>query len=229
MKLILNDHIENVGERGDSVVVKAGYANNYLLPKNLAYHDTPGNRRRFEQEQTGWEEMDLERRGAAEKLAAQLDGTMLAFERRAGENNVLFGSVNVADIGRELAEKGFEIDRKRVRLEHAIKELGSFDVVVHVHRDIDVTLPVRVVRPGEDPNAAAPEFVAEGALEVSEDIEAAQAIEEDIETAAVDVVSEPEPEPVTEPEPEPEAEAEAEAETESMDADELPKSDPLAE
>ena len=175
--------------------------------------------------------MDLERRGAAEKLAAQLDGTMLAFERRAGENNVLFGSVNVADIGRELAEKGFEIDRKRVRLEHAIKELGSFDVVVHVHRDIDVTLPVRVVRPGEDPNAAAPEFVAEGALEVSEDIEATQAIEEDIETAAVDVVSEPEPEPVTEPEPEPEpeAEAEAEAETESMDADELPKSDPLAE
>ena len=225
MKLILNDHIENLGERGDSVVVKAGYANNYLVPKGLAYHDTPGNRRRFEQEQTGWEEMDLERRGAAEKLAAQLDGTKLAFERRAGENNVLFGSVNVADIGRELAEKGFEIDRKRVRLEHAIKELGSFDVVVHVHRDIDVTLPVRVVRPGEDPNAAAPEFVAEGALEVSEDIEAAQAIEEDIETAAVDVVSEPEPEPVTESEPEPEAEAE----TESMDGDELPKSDPLAE
>ena len=52
MKLILNDHIENLGERGDSVVVKAGYANNFLLPKNLAYHDTPGNRRRFEQEQT---------------------------------------------------------------------------------------------------------------------------------------------------------------------------------
>ena len=91
--------------------------------------------------------------------------------------------------------------------------------MVHVHRDIDVTLPVRVVRPGEDPTAAAPEFVAEGALEVSEDIEAAQAIEEDIETAAVDVVSEPEPEP----------EPEAEAETESMDADERPKSDPLAE
>jgi len=180
-----------------------------------------GNRRRFEQEQTGWEEMDLERRGAAEKLAVQLDGTMLAFERRAGEKDVLFGSVNVADIARELAEKGFEIDRKRVRLEHAIKELGSFEVVVHIHRDIDVILPVRVVRPGEDPNAAAPEFVAEGALELPEEVEVAQTIEEDIETAAVHVLSEPEPEAEPEAEPEPGPEVEAE----SMDADEPPKTE----
>ena len=170
MKVILNDHIEQLGERGDSVVVKPGYANNYLIPKGLAYHDNPGNRRRFGQEQKRWEEMDVKRRGAAEKLAADLEGTKLAFERRAGENNVLFGSVNVADISRELAIRGFEIDRKRVLLEHAIKELGSFDVVVHIHRDIDVTVPVRVVRPGEDPDAAAPEFVAEGALEVSEEV-----------------------------------------------------------
>ncbi len=60
MKIILNDHIEQLGERGESVAVKAGYANNYLLPKGLAYPDTPGNRKRFEQEQTKWEEMDLE-------------------------------------------------------------------------------------------------------------------------------------------------------------------------
>ncbi len=168
MKVILNDHIEHLGERGDSVVVKPGYANNYLFPKGLAYPDNPGNRRRFGQEQKRWEEMDVKRRGAAEKLAADLEGTKLAFERRAGENNVLFGSVSVADISRELTARGFEIDRKRVRLEHAIKELGSFDVVVHIHRDIDVTIPVRVVRPGEDPEAVAPEFVAEGVLEVAD-------------------------------------------------------------
>jgi len=166
MKVILKDHIEHLGERGDSVVVKPGYANNYLVPKGLAYPDTPGNRRRFGQEQKRWEEMDLERRGAAEKLAADLEGTKLAFERRAGEKDVLFGSVNVADIARELAAKGFDIDRKRIRLEHTIKELGSIDVVVHIHRDIDVTIPIRVVRPGEDPDAAAPEFVAEGTLEI---------------------------------------------------------------
>ena len=72
MKVILNDYIEQLGERGDSVVVKRGYARNYLLPKGLAYPDTPGNRRRFAQEQKKWEEMDLERRSAGEKLASEL-------------------------------------------------------------------------------------------------------------------------------------------------------------
>jgi large subunit ribosomal protein L9 len=169
MKVILNDYIEHLGERGDSVVVKRGYANNYLLPKGLAYLDTPGNRRRFDQEQTNWEEMDLERRSAGEKLAAALEGTKLAFERRAGEKDVLFGSVSVTDIHRELQERGFDLDRKRILLEHPIKELGAVDVVVQIHRDISVTIPVRVVRPGEDPDAIAPEFVAEGRLEVSDE------------------------------------------------------------
>lgn len=165
MKVILNDHIEHLGERGDSVVVKAGYANNYLMPKGLAYPDTPGNRKRFEQEQNRWEEMDTQRLSAAQKLAADLDGVKLAFERRAGEKDVLFGSVTSADIGRELTNKGFDIDRRRIMLDSPIKELGTFNVVVHIHRGIDVAVPVRVVRPGEDPEAVAPEFVAEGALE----------------------------------------------------------------
>jgi large subunit ribosomal protein L9 len=169
MKVILNDYIEHLGERGDSVVVKPGYANNYLMPKGLAYPDTPGNRKRFEQEQKNWEEMDIERRSASEKLAADLDGTKLVFERRAGENDVLFGSVNIADISRELTERGFDLDRKRIGLESPIKELGAFEVVIHIHRDIKVPIPVRVVRPGEDPDAIAPEFVAEGVLEVPDE------------------------------------------------------------
>jgi large subunit ribosomal protein L9 len=186
MKVILNDYIEHLGERGDSVVVKRGYANNYLLPKGLAYPDTPGNRRRFEQEQKNWEEMDIERRSAGEKIAAELDGTKLAFERRAGEKDVLFGSVSVADIHRELQGRGFDLDRKRILLEHPIKELGAFDVVVQIHRDISVTLPVRVVRPGEDPDAIAPEFVAEGRLEVSDEDLEAQTPSEVVEEAAVE-------------------------------------------
>ena len=201
MKVILNDYIEHLGERGDSVVVKPGYANNYLLPKGLAYHDTPGNRRRFEQEQKNWEEMDLERRSAGEKLAAELDGTKLAFERRASEKDVLFGSVSVADIHRELKERGFDLDRKRIMLEHPIKELGASDVVVQIHRDISVTLPVRVVRPGEDPDAIAPEFVAEGRLEVADD----------------DLGGEAEAAPEAVAETAPEAAVEAEAEVEEND------------
>ena len=99
MRVILNDHIDHLGERGDVVEVKPGYARNYLLPKGLAYLESDGNRRRFEEEQKNWEEMDLNRRSAAEKMAADLDGTELLFERRAGEKDVLFGSVNIADIG----------------------------------------------------------------------------------------------------------------------------------
>ncbi len=175
MKLILNDHVENLGERGDSVTVRPGYANNFLLPKGLAYLDTPVNRRRFEQDQKRWEEMDLNRREAAQKLADELEGTLLAFERRAGEKEVLFGSVNVADIHRELVSRGFDIDRRRIRLESPIKELGAFEVTVHIYLDLDVTLPVRVVRPGEDPDAIAPEFVAEGVLESAEEAAAAEA------------------------------------------------------
>ncbi|MCJ7756065.1 MAG: 50S ribosomal protein L9 [Thermoanaerobaculales bacterium] len=183
MKVILNDYIEHLGERGDSVVVKRGYANNYLLPKGLAYPDTSGNRRRFDQDQNHWEEMDLERRSAGEKLAASLEGIKLAFERRAGENDVLFGSVSIADIHRELQERGFDLDRKRILLEHPIKELGAVDVEIQIHLEITVKIPVRVVRPGEDPDAIAPEFVAEGRLEVADEELAAEA-----ETVAEEVV-----------------------------------------
>ena len=171
MKVILNEYIEHLGERGDSVTVKPGYANNYLLPKGLAYPDTPGNRKRFEQEQPKWEALDTERRSAAEKLAAQLDGTKLAFERRAGEKDVLFGSVTAADIATALADRGFEIERRKIMLEHPIKELGTFDVTVDIHRGIVVHIPVTVVRPGEDPDAVAPEFVAEGPLEADAAVE----------------------------------------------------------
>lgn len=191
MKVILNDFIEHLGERGDSVVVKPGFARNYLLPKGLAYPDTPGNRRRFDQEQKHWEEMDLTRRSAADALANDIDGTELIFERRAGEKDVLFGSVSVADISGELADKGFEIDRKRVMLDHPIKEIGNYEVVISIHRDVQVTLPVFVVRPGEEPKRGGDE--------------------EFIDASAAEhfVADAPEPTPiapelVTEPEPEPE-------------------------
>ncbi len=151
MKVILNDFIEHVGERGDSVVVKPGFARNYLLPKGLAYPDTPGNRRRFEQEQHKWEEMDTSRRSSAEVLAKAMAGTELKFERRASEKDALFGSVSVADIAKKLADRGFDLDRRRIMLEHPIKELGNFEVELNIHRDIQVTIPVFVTRPGEEP------------------------------------------------------------------------------
>lgn len=165
MKVILNDHVEQLGERGERVEVKPGYARNYLLPRGLAYPDTPANWRRFEREQTHWEEMDLKRRDTAEKIAADLTGTELIFERRAGEKDVLFGSVSANDIARELAERGFDLDKRRVVLNDPIKALGSFEVAVQVHRDIRVTLPIHVVRPGEKVVRPEEEEPAEAAVD----------------------------------------------------------------
>jgi large subunit ribosomal protein L9 len=194
MKVILNDHIENLGERGDSVVVKPGYARNYLLPKGLAYLDTPGNRKLFLQEQSRWEEMDLHRKSAAEKMAAEMEGTELTFERRAGEKDVLFGSVSVVDIARGLADRGFDLERRRVRMDSPIKELGTFPVEIQVHRDISVTVPVHVIRPGGQPEART------DAAEVAESLEPVASDEEPLEPGipglTTPVGSEPTEEPV---------------------------------
>ena len=149
MKVILTDHVEHLGERGDAVTVKPGYARNYLLPKGLAFLDTAGNRKLFAQQQSGWEAMDLERRSTAEKAAAAMAGVELHFERRAGERDVLFGSVTVVDIARELEQRGFELERRKIRLDQPIKTLGTSMVEVAIHRDIAVTIPVHVVRPGD--------------------------------------------------------------------------------
>ena len=206
MKVILNDYLEHVGERGDSVEVKPGYARNYLLPKGLAYPDTPGNRRRFEQEQHHWEEMDLGRRSAAEVLAKGMDGTELKFERRAGERDVLFGSVSVADIAKDLADMGFEIDRRRIMLQHPIKELGNFEVELNIHRDIQVTLPVFVVRPGEEPKLGGDAAEAAAVEEVAEtEVTAAEAADAPDPAAEAAVVPDPAPEAAVVPDPAPEA------------------------
>jgi large subunit ribosomal protein L9 len=180
MKVILTDHIEQLGERGDSVTVKPGFARNYLIPKGLAYLDTPGNRKLFDQQQSSWEEMDLARRSAAEKMAAEMTGTELRFERRAGEKDVLFGSVTVVDIARELADRGFDLERRRIQLDQPIKALGTFDVDVFVHHDIVVTVPVHVVRPGEQPEAATAADGAAAAVEASETGPSTTSIESDL-------------------------------------------------
>jgi len=177
MKVILNDYVEHLGERGDVVEVKPGYARNYLLPKGLAYPDTPGNRRLFEQEQRRWQEIDLKRRTAAEKLVAQLEGTELLFERRAGESDTLFGSVTSHDIAHALAEKGVEIERRRVELHDPIKALGTYTVPVQVYRDLKVDLTVHVVRPGGQPGEPEPE-VEEAAVETPETVDTAAEVAE---------------------------------------------------
>ena len=153
MKVILNEHVEHLGDRGTTCDVKPGYARNYLIPKGLAYTATATNLARFKQESKSWDETEAKEKTTAEALAAKLVGVELKFTRRAGEGDALYGSVTAADITEALAKKGFEIDRRRVELAHHIKRLGTFTAEVHLHRDVRAPITLHVEREGEEANA----------------------------------------------------------------------------
>lgn len=153
MKVILNDHVANLGDRGAVCDVKPGYARNFLIPKGLAYVLNDANRARFEQEQKRWEQQQAREKTAAEDLAARLAGTELTFRRRAGEADALYGSVTASDIAAALAERGFDIDRRRIVIPHHIKRLGTHEAVIHLHRDVRVPVAIHVEREGEPSEA----------------------------------------------------------------------------
>ena len=148
MEVILREHVEHLGERGQIVKVADGYARNYLLPRNLALPATEGNRRHVERERRNVEAREAESKAQAEALAAQLSALDIAITRRVGDTEQLYGSVTAVDIADFLKAKGFEIDRRKLILPEAIKALGDYDVPLKLHRQVTVPLKVHVVREG---------------------------------------------------------------------------------
>jgi large subunit ribosomal protein L9 len=148
MEVILREHVDNVGKRGEIVKVADGYARNYLLPRKLALLATDGNKKQIEREREKFEAKESEERKAAEGLAARMGALEVQIARRVGENEVLFGSVTTADIAAALAAKGFEVDRRKLQLHDPIKKLGEFDVPLKLHRDVSATVKVKVVAEG---------------------------------------------------------------------------------
>lgn len=148
MDIILRADVDNLGSLGDLVTVKAGYARNYLLPQGLAMKASESNKRKFDNERKRLEKLNDERRAVANELAEKIESTPLSMEVRVGENDKLYGSVTVAMIGDELADKGIDIDRKKIQLDAPIRALGSFDLEVKLHPEIRATLHVDVVRQG---------------------------------------------------------------------------------
>lgn len=146
MEVILRDHVEHLGSRGEIVKVADGYARNYLLPRKLALPATPANRNWVARERRIVEAKEAEARGAAEALAARLAALDITIIRKVGENDQLYGSVTNADIGDVLTEKGFELDRRKILLPDPIKALGEFTVPVKLHRDVTGQLKVVVNR-----------------------------------------------------------------------------------
>jgi len=146
MEVILLERIDKLGQMGDVVNVKPGYARNFLLPRKKALRATDANKQHFEAERAQLEASNLERRTDAETLSKKMDGTSVILVRQAGEAGQLYGSVAARDISAAVTEAGFTITRQQVELAHPIKALGLFDVRVSLHPEVDVTVVVNVAR-----------------------------------------------------------------------------------
>ena len=151
MKLILRRMVDRLGDQGDVVDVKAGYARNYLIPQGLAYLASAGNLRKLERERDEAEELAKHDYLEARRRASQLEGTSLVFHVRAGEDGRLFGVVTNADVADRLnqGELDFEVDRRIVLLEEPLKLLGVSKVLVRLHSQVEVEVEIQVEK-GEE-------------------------------------------------------------------------------
>ena len=148
MEVILRQHVDNLGERGQIVKVADGYARNYLLPRKLALPVTEASRRQIERERGKAEARDAEERAGAEALAQRIAALDISISRRVGENQTMYGSVTSADIAQALASKGFEVDKRKIVLAEAIKSVGEHTIPVKIHRDVTADVKVKVVAEG---------------------------------------------------------------------------------
>ena len=154
MEVILRNHVEKLGKRGEIVKVSDGYARNYLLPRKLALPATDGNKKHVERERKIMETRESEEKGQAEGIASRLNAIDIVIARRVGDTDQLYGSVTSADIAEFLKAKGFEIDRRKLILPEPIKAIGEHTVPLKLHREVTVPLKVRVVKEGTDTTTA---------------------------------------------------------------------------
>jgi len=145
MDVILREHIDNLGRRGDVVKVAPGYARNFLLPRKLALAVTEANKKQIERERKAGEVKDAQERTEADAYGQRLEALEIEIARRIGENNVMYGSVTSADVATALAAKGFTVDRRKIQLPDPIKAVGDVQVPVKVHRDVTAQVKVKVV------------------------------------------------------------------------------------
>ena len=148
MEVILREHVDNLGRRGEVVKVADGYARNFLLPRKLALPVTEGNKKVIERERAKFEAKEAEEQKIAQAVSERLANVDIEIARRVGETEALYGSVTSGDIADALVAKGFDLDKRKLQLPEPIKKLGEFDVPVKLHRDVTVNVKVRVVAEG---------------------------------------------------------------------------------
>jgi large subunit ribosomal protein L9 len=146
MEIVLLERIERLGQMGDVVNVKNGFARNFLLPQGKALRANQENLKKFEDQRVGLEARNLERRSEAEAAAGKMEGTKIVLVRQAGETGQLYGSVSARDIVEGLDAEGYKLERSQVVLERPIKELGIHSVNVNLHPEVGLEVSVNVAR-----------------------------------------------------------------------------------
>ena len=146
MEVILLKNVDNLGNLGDKVSVKAGYGRNFLIPSGHAVPATADNLKEFEARRVELEAQAAETLVAAEARKAQLDGVAVSVARKAGDEGRLFGSVGTSDIAQALQDAGHAVEKHEVRLPHgAFRATGEYEVELHLHSDVDITIKLEVV------------------------------------------------------------------------------------
>ena len=148
-KVLLREDVDDLGARGEIVRVRAGYARNYLLPRNLAVEATTGNVKGIEQERAALLKKEAKERATAEGQSQQMSSLVLEFKRKAGEQGALYGSVTSMDVAEALKERGYQIDRHRIHLREPLKRVGEYTVPIRLHREVTIELQIRVAPEGE--------------------------------------------------------------------------------
>ena len=175
MQVILLERIGRLGQMGDVVNVKDGFARNYLLPQGKALRATEANRKRFERDRAQLEARDLELKTEAQAVAVKLDGKSFIVIRQAGDTGQLYGSVSTRDVADAVTEGGFTIERRQVMLDRPIKTLGLHQLRLQLHAEVEPRITVNVARSAEEAaRQARGEVVSRAATEAEEDAEAAR-------------------------------------------------------
>ncbi len=155
MEIILLERVEKLGQMGDVVNVKPGFARNYLLPKNKARRATKANIAQFDTQRTQFEAANLQKKDEAESIGTRLDGLSIVLVRQASDSDQLYGSVTTRDISAQISEAGFTIDKNQVQLDQPIKTVGLHSVTVRLHPEVFVSVTANVARTEEEAEAQA--------------------------------------------------------------------------
>jgi large subunit ribosomal protein L9 len=153
MEVILKEDVEKLGHRGEIVKVAEGYGRNFLLPRKLAIEASRANKAVIDQMKAAAVRKSAKEKTGAEALAAQLNDVQLAFTRKVGDKEHLFGSVTSSDIAGALEAKGFNVDRRKIHLDDPLKSLGEFHVPIKLHREVTAHVTVTVGREGGEAEA----------------------------------------------------------------------------